>query len=116
MPKLLNIVAAWDRYWTNACRFWQPVFEAFTGVGDFDTWRTAYVAAGVHATVSSDIRALRRALVECQDECRMMPSDSGLPGIPALFDSVLLMLQGAQEGEGHTKACDVSGQALPWTG
>jgi len=99
VPKLKALSATWARCWSNSRRFWQPVFDAFRGAGDFETLRAAYINSGVHRIVAQDLNNVRDALQDARRACRCMPAASGLAGMPALFDALLLMLQAAREGE-----------------
>lgn len=99
VPKLRALRVAWTKLWSDSRRFWQPVFDAFRGNGDFESLRSAYINAGVHRVVSADMRAVRVALQEARHACRNMAPETGLAGMPALFDALLLMLQASREGE-----------------
>mmetsp|Transcript_36516 Transcript_36516/g.91927 ORF Transcript_36516/g.91927 Transcript_36516/m.91927 type:complete len:667 (+) Transcript_36516:43-2043(+) len=99
LHKMRALRAAWGRYWSDARRFWQPVYDAFRGSGDFEALRTAYVSAGVHRIICADLSAVRAALEDARQACRPMAPETGLAGMPALFDALLLMLQAAREGE-----------------
>jgi len=93
---LQTLRSAWRRYWSDARRCWQPVFDAFRGNGDFETLRATYIQAGVHHVISDDLCALRAALLAAQEACQGLPQESGLAGMPALFDGLLLMVQGGR--------------------
>lgn len=90
---LQELRSAWKRYWSDARRCWQPVFDAFRGSGDFESLRATYIQAGVHRVISDDLCALREALQAAQQACQGLPQESGLAGMPALFDGLLLMVQ-----------------------
>merc|ERR1719330_1436691 len=85
--------AAWRRYWFDAQQLWQPIFDAFRGSGDFDAIRARFTRAKVHAVVSDDLCALRSALRDVQQACAGLPMDTGLAGMPALCEALLLMVQ-----------------------
>lgn len=91
--------SAWCRYWSDARRFWQPVYDAFRGNGDFESLRAAYASASVQRMICADIVALRHALVEVKRACEEVHPQAGLVGMPSLIDTLLLMLQAAREGE-----------------
>jgi len=93
LQSLQKLRSVWKRYWLDARRLWQPVFDAFRGSGDFDSLRAMYISAGVHNVISDDLCALRVALREAQAACENLPAESGLAGMPALFDGLLLMVQ-----------------------
>lgn len=93
LQSLQKLRSVWKRYWLDARRLWQPVFDAFRGSGDFDSLRAMYISAGVHNVISDDLCALRNALREAQVACENLPAESGLAGMPALFDGLLLMVQ-----------------------
>mmetsp|Transcript_96814 Transcript_96814/g.252464 ORF Transcript_96814/g.252464 Transcript_96814/m.252464 type:complete len:274 (-) Transcript_96814:125-946(-) len=118
LPKLRALRAAWGRYWADARRFWQPVYNAFRGAGDFEALRSAYVSAGVHRVVAADLRALRAAMCEARLACLGLAPETGLAGMPAMLDALLLMLQDAREGDGCVPAkpqeadFEVSSQSL----
>mmetsp|Transcript_26915 Transcript_26915/g.68402 ORF Transcript_26915/g.68402 Transcript_26915/m.68402 type:complete len:524 (-) Transcript_26915:631-2202(-) len=93
LPKLRSLRAAWSRYWSDARRFWQPIFEAFQTGGDFEALRAAYIGAGVYRIMSADLCALHEALFEARQACESAPPETGLSGMPALFEALLLMVQ-----------------------
>jgi len=88
---------AWQRYWSDARRFWQPVYDAFSEGGDFETLKAAYARAGVHRVISADLCALRAALCQARAACESAPPSSGLVGMPAFFDALLLMVRPGRE-------------------
>ena len=45
---LQRLRAAWQQYWSNARRLWQPIFEAFRGNGSFDELRAQFTKLKVH--------------------------------------------------------------------
>jgi len=93
---MLRLRAAWQQYWRDAQQFWQPIFDAFRGAGDFNTVRASFIRARVHETVMDDLCALRSALCEVQQACSGLPLESGLAGMPALCEALLLMVQGGR--------------------
>lgn len=97
LPKLRALRSAWGRYWSDAWRFWQPVYDAFRGNGDFKALKTAYVAAGVHHVISADLCALRNALCEARQACEHAPPENGFAGMSTLFDALLLLIRPGQE-------------------
>lgn len=100
MPKLQVLWVAWQRYWSDARRFWQPVYDAFNEGGDFETLKAAYARAGVHRVISADLCALRAALCQARAACESAPPSSGLAGMPAFFDALLLMVRPGREQQG----------------
>mmetsp|Transcript_68524 Transcript_68524/g.198816 ORF Transcript_68524/g.198816 Transcript_68524/m.198816 type:complete len:545 (-) Transcript_68524:416-2050(-) len=102
-PWLSNVVvsfrrieAAWKRYWADACGLWEPVFDAFRGNGDFDALRSKYRCARVESIISEDVQALQEALELGKVACLGVPANSGLVGMPNLFDAILFMLCNGQ--------------------
>jgi len=91
-PQLRTLRAAWSKYWSDARRFWQPIYDAFRTRGDFDALRAAFIGAGVHHTVSANLCTLRAALSEARLACMDAPRDTGLAGMPALFEALLMMI------------------------
>jgi len=85
--------AAWRQYWHDAQHLWQPIFDAFRGSGDFDVLRARFTRAKVHCVVSDDLCALREALREVQHACSGLPMETGLAGMPALCEALMLMVQ-----------------------
>jgi len=83
----------WRRYWFDAQQLSQPLFDAFRGSGDFDAVRARFTRAKVHAVVSDDLCALRAALRDVQQACSGLPTETGLAGMPALCEALLLMVQ-----------------------
>jgi len=84
---------AWRHYWSDARQLWQPIFDAFRGSGDFDVLRARFTRAKVHSVVSDDLSALRAALRDVQFACTGLPMETGLAGMPALCEALLLMVQ-----------------------
>jgi len=97
VPKLQVLWVAWQRYWSDARRFWQPVYDAFNESGDFETLKAAYARASVHRVISADLCALRAALCQARAACESAPPSSGLAGMPAFFDALLLMIRPGRE-------------------
>lgn len=90
---LQNLRAAWQRYWHDARKLWQPIFDAFRGKGDFDTLRSSFTRARVYTHISDDLCAIRAALRAVQQACRGLSVETGLAGMPALCEALLLMVQ-----------------------
>lgn len=90
---LQRLRAAWQQYWSDASQLWQPIFDAFRGSGSFDKLRTQFTKAKVHLIVSENLCAIRQALRELKRVCAGLPVDSGLAGMPALCEALLLILQ-----------------------
>merc|ERR1711870_5882 len=65
----------------------------FCGSGDFDVLRARFTRAKVHCVVSDDLCALRAALRDVQHACTGLPLETGLAGMPALCEALLLMVQ-----------------------
>jgi len=101
MSKLQRLRLAWDRYWSDARRFWQPLFDAFRGNADFEKVRAAYYRAGVHETVRDDIVALRTTIQEACEACKNSPPESGLVATTYLFEALLFMLHAANVSNPH---------------
>jgi len=60
---LWELQAAWHRYWGDAARYWEGLFDAFRGRGeDFDTVRARFVEEGAHDVICCGLRRLRTAL------------------------------------------------------
>lgn len=97
---------AWTRYWADARRFWQPVYDAFRKGGDFGALKRAYVAAGVHNVISMDLRAIRSALLETHAECASsVTTDPTVAHLLPILDALLALLcpsRGDEEAEAHT--------------
>jgi len=110
-PAFREIRGAWQRYWADARRFWQPVFDAFRCKGDFPSLRTAYAGAGVHRAVASHLRAIRRSIEAGQAVCRRLPGATA--GAAELFEALLAMLQ-APEPEAARSGCGPRGPLLTW--
>lgn len=114
LQSLQKLRSVWKRYWLDARRLWQPVFDAFRSNGDFDSLRAMYISAGVHNVISDDLCALRLALREAQAACENLPAESGLAGMPALFDGLLLMIQaGRADMEPASLPVEVPAHSLP---
>jgi len=90
---LMRLCEAWKSYWSSARRHWQPVFEAFSGSGNFDSLRVSYTSTQVYRLVSEDLCALHAALGEAKNACQGLPNSSGLSGMGDLLTALLLMVQ-----------------------
>lgn len=95
--KLRVLRSAWQRYWSDARRFWQPIYDAFRGGNDFEALKAAYARAGVHRVISTDLMAIRAALSEARVACEQAPRETGFAGLPAFFDALLLMVRHGRE-------------------
>lgn len=93
LARLIDVQVAWRRYWATACECWQPVYDAFLTAGGFEALRKRYAAQAVHETVTADLGALRRALVEAEVALQGLPESTGLACASALFRALLSMLQ-----------------------
>merc|ERR1711933_638119 len=95
----------WQHYWSDARRLWQPIFNAFRGNGSFDELRAQFTKLQVHRVVSDDLCSIRQALRELQQVCPGLPAETGLAGMPALCEALLLMVQpGCMEGDSAAPA------------
>merc|ERR1719330_2182757 len=101
---LQTLRQAWQHYWSNARRLWQPIFEAFRGKGSFDDLRLKFSKARVHCLVADDLCALRQALRELWGACTHLPAETGLAGMPALCEALLLMVQPGRSDNGDVAA------------
>jgi len=90
---LQRLRAAWKQYWADARKLWQPIFDAFRGAGDFNELRKQFTQAKVHHIVRDDLWAIRSALREVAQVCTGLSAETGLAGMPALCDALLLMVQ-----------------------
>jgi len=97
---LQRLCAAWKQYWADARKLWQPIFDAFRGAGDFNELRKQFTQAKVHHIVRDDLCAIRKALREVGQACTGLSAETGLAGMPALCDALLIMVQpgGADDG------------------
>merc|ERR1712051_11949 len=96
---LQNLRAAWQRYWYDARKLWQPIFDAFRGNGSFDRLRASFTRAKVHCIISDDLCAVRAALRAVQHVCSGMSVNTGVAGMPALCQALLLMVQAGRADE-----------------
>jgi len=104
---LQTLRAAWQHLWSDSEKLWQPIFDAFRGNGDFDSLRTRFTQAKVHRVVSDDLCAVRAALREVQRACSGQPVETGLAGMPALCEALLLMVQaGRADNPGEVSALE----------
>jgi len=88
---------AWQNYWFDAQQFWQPIFDAFRGNGDFESLRAKFTHARVHCIIGDDLCALRASLRAVQQACSGVPMETGLAGMPALCEALLLMVQAGRD-------------------
>jgi len=86
--------AAWDQYWLDAYRLWEPLYNAFEGKADFEAVRRSYVANEAHNIIDKDLEHLRRSLCNARDACAQ--AEPGSKG--SVIFSVLaeLISQGAK--------------------
>eukprot|EP00441_Pelagodinium_beii_P024386 CAMPEP_0197657636 /NCGR_PEP_ID=MMETSP1338-20131121/44749_1 /TAXON_ID=43686 ORGANISM="Pelagodinium beii, Strain RCC1491" /NCGR_SAMPLE_ID=MMETSP1338 /ASSEMBLY_ACC=CAM_ASM_000754 /LENGTH=487 /DNA_ID=CAMNT_0043234051 /DNA_START=52 /DNA_END=1515 /DNA_ORIENTATION=+ len=96
LKKLKALQDIWAEHWADMRRFWQPVYEIFLAGGCFDLLREEYREVGVHQKVSENLAVLRVAVREARQACQNAAPESGLAGMPALFDALLLMIQPAE--------------------
>jgi len=101
---LQRLRAAWQQYWSDARRLWQPIFDAFRGSGNFDELRTQFTKAKAHLIVTEDLCALRQALRDLKRACGGLPVESGLAGMPALCEALLLMVQAGCADDAYVAA------------
>jgi serine/threonine protein kinase len=59
--------AAWDQYWLDAYRLWEPLYKAFEGKADFEAVRRSYMANEAHSIIDKDLEHLRRSLCNARD-------------------------------------------------
>jgi len=121
---LRNLRAAWQRYWYNARALWQPIFDAFRGSGSFDTLRARFTKAKVHGVISDDMCAVRSALRMVQATCSGQAVETGLAGMPALCEALLLMVQAGRADESELVSAfevspspcqtPLSGESVEW--
>jgi len=90
---LEKLRSAWHRYWHDSQKLWQPIFDAFRGNGNFDQIRARFTRAKVYCIISNDLCAIRGALHTVQQVCSGLSVDTGLAGMPALCQALLLMVQ-----------------------
>jgi len=86
---------AWNRYWGDVTRFWQPVYDAFRrcSADGFESLKADYAARGVHHIVSADLCALRGALHQLRQACEFARPEDGLAGFQGLFEAFILMIR-----------------------
>lgn len=58
---------AWDQYWQDASRLWEPLFHAFERKTDWMTLRQTYIANEAHNIIDKALGQLRRALCNARD-------------------------------------------------
>lgn len=95
---------AWERYWQNVYKFWEPLFHAFERKTDWNQLRKQYRAQQVHLIVGEDLANVRLALSRVRDACA--PSDPGRTLICAMLE---LISQG-----GTCLIGEASGRAPTW--
>eukprot|EP00930_Biecheleria_cincta_P004455 TRINITY_DN105369_c0_g1_i1.p1 TRINITY_DN105369_c0_g1~~TRINITY_DN105369_c0_g1_i1.p1 ORF type:complete len:484 (-),score=102.41 TRINITY_DN105369_c0_g1_i1:159-1562(-) len=97
VQKLRALKGAWNKYCSNAKRFWQPVYEAFrTGCcKECEALKAAYAQAAVHKVVAGNLKALHDALRCARVACTR---EASLHSALALFDALLLLVS---PGEVH---------------
>jgi len=86
LPEEFRILKrAWDQYWQDAYRFWEPLFHAFERKTDWAKLRQSYLASNVHLKIGEDLANLRQALGLCRDACSRADSGSQLFAARAVF-------------------------------
>jgi serine/threonine protein kinase len=74
---------AWEQYWQDAYRFWEPLFKAFENKTDWNSLRQRYISNKVHSIMDKDLQQLRRALANLCDACgRAEPGSTASSAAP----------------------------------
>lgn len=102
--KFLSLKKAWDRYFQNVSHCWRRVME--TPKDEIILLKTELIRLNVHKAVHKDVKRMRRSLKEAGIACSATPQEHsgsvvtqehGLSDAPSLFDSISLMISGAEK-------------------
>jgi hypothetical protein len=85
---------AWDQYWRDASRLWEPLYHAFERKTDWMTLRQTYIANEAHNIIDKALGRLRRALCNARDACAHVEPDSKVTVIFSVLAE--LISQGAK--------------------
>jgi hypothetical protein len=76
---------AWEQYWKDAYRWWEPLYNAFEKKTDWNTIRQSYITNEVHNIIDKDLGHLRLALSRLCDVCANAEPGSQLSGAGHIF-------------------------------
>jgi serine/threonine protein kinase len=86
--------SAWEQYWQDAYRLWEPLYKAFERKTDWETLRKSYIANETHNIIDKSLGHLRRALCTARDACAHVEPGSKL--VVILSALAELISQGAR--------------------
>jgi len=99
---------AWEHYWQDAYRFWEPLFHAFERKTDWLQLRQRYLINNVHLIIAESLGNLRQALSNACDACARADPGSHLSAARPLFAALLeLISQGGKGLAGEVGPCAV---------
>lgn len=103
--------SAWERYWQDAYRLWEPLFHAFERKTDWTQLREHYMAKRVWATIADDLANVRQALSNVCDACvRAEPCSQLFLARPLFATLMELISQGGTCLPGEVSS---GGKSLP---
>lgn len=83
--------SAWEHYWKDATRFWEPLYLAFQKKADWTQVRQSYLLSNVHFIISEDLGRVRQALSNARNACPRDPGShlfSARPLLAALLELI----------------------------
>lgn len=100
--EIRSLKRAWEQYWHDACRFWEPLFRAFETQADWQQLRRNYLSNKVHKVIGQDLWNLKHAVRKVCDACGRADAGSPLSGNATLFSALFkLICEGsAVDGDG----------------
>jgi hypothetical protein len=92
-----GLKVAWEKYWMDAYRLWEPLYKAFERKTDWNQLRQSYIQMEAHNIIDKALRNLRRALFNARDACACAEPGSIVAKAAVIFSAcVELISQGAQ--------------------
>jgi hypothetical protein len=95
--EIWGLKVAWEQYWQDAYRLWEPLFNAFANKTDWNQVRQFYIQSEAHNIIDKDLGHLRRALYNARDACAYAEPGSIVAKAAVVFSAVVeLISQGAK--------------------
>lgn len=97
VSKFFALQEAWACYWHSVTTWWQRVIKTSRQgrSHDIEALRRSLVRLGVHKVVQRDLSNLCSALQKASAACLVAPAHLGLSEVPALLDTIVVMISGA---------------------
>jgi hypothetical protein len=89
---------AWQHYWQDAQRFWEPLYAAFQRKSDWTQVRKDYLRNNVHFVISDDLGRVRQALSNACSACARADPGSHIFSARPLLAALLELISQAGIG------------------